>query len=169
MAAQSHKFIGRIFTLIRPNQRTYELAYFWALGGTLQALLTPDLQYGFPDLRFDVFFLFHSGIIAAVLYLTFGSRLRPWPSSIPRVLLWSLVYLVLALTVNWAFKTNFGYLSAKPPGPSLLDALAPWPYYIGEMAVLGVISILIYYAPFYVADRLKARAGAVSKGPRSLP
>lgn len=144
-----------IVTLIRPNQRTYELAYFWALGGTLQALLTPDLQYGFPDMRFDVFFLFHSGIIAAVLYLTFGSRFRPWPSSIARVLLWSLVYLVAALAVNWIFKTNFGYLAAKPPGPSLLDAMAPWPWYIAELAVFGVISVLIYYSPFYFADRLR--------------
>lgn len=144
-----------IVTLIRPNQRTYELAYFWALGGTLQALLTPDLRYGFPDLRFDVFFLFHSGIIAAVLYLTFGSRLRPWPSSIPRVLLWSFVYLVAALAVNRIFKTNFGYLAAKPPGPSLLDAMAPWPWYIAQLALLGVLSVLIYYSPFYFADRLR--------------
>lgn len=142
-----------IVTLLRPRQRTYELAYFWAMGGTLQALLTPDLRYGFPDLRFDVFFLFHSGIIAAVLYLTFGTRLRPWPASIPRVMGWSLVYLAAALAVNAIFHTNFGYLSAKPPGPSLFDALAPWPWYIGELVALGLLSILIYYAPFYLADR----------------
>jgi hypothetical integral membrane protein (TIGR02206 family) len=150
-----------IVTLIRPNQRSYELAYFWALGGTLQALLTPDLRYGFPDMRFDVFFLFHSGIVAAVLYLTFGSRWRPWPSSLPRVMLWSLVYLAAALSVNALLKTNFGYLSAKPPGPSLFDALAPWPWYIGELAVLGLASILLYYTPFYLADRRRARSKAL--------
>jgi hypothetical integral membrane protein (TIGR02206 family) len=144
-----------VVTLLRPNQRTYELAYFWAMGGTLQALLTPDLHYAFPDMRVDVFFLFHSGIIAAVLYLTFGTRLRPWPSSIPRVVFWSLVYLASALAMNWIFKTNFGYLSAKPSGPSLLDAMAPWPWYIAELAVLGAVSIMVYYSPFYFADRLR--------------
>ena len=144
-----------IVTLLRPGQRSYELAYFWALSGTLQALLTPDLRYDFPDMRFDVFFLFHSGIIAAVLYLTFGARLRPWPSSLPRVVLWSLVYLGCAFAVNAIFNTNFGYLSAKPPGPSLFDAMAPWPYYIGELAVLGLLSILLYYSPFYFADRMR--------------
>jgi uncharacterized membrane protein YwaF len=56
--------------------------------------------------------------------------------------------------VNFVFKTNFGYLAAKPPGPSLLDAMAPWPWYIVELAVLGVISVLVYYSPFYFADRL---------------
>jgi hypothetical integral membrane protein (TIGR02206 family) len=149
--------IATVVTLVRPNQRSYELAYFWALGGTLQALMTPDLQYGFPDLRFDVFFLFHTGIIAAVLYLTFGSHFRPLPSSLPRVALWSLAYLVAALAANAVLKTKLGFLSAKPPVPSLLDLLAPWPWYIGELAVLGALSILLYYAPFYFADRLKRR------------
>src|SRR5947209_15122335 len=51
--------IAAIATLLRPIQRSYELAYFWALSGTLQALLTPDLFYDFPDLRFVVFFAFH--------------------------------------------------------------------------------------------------------------
>jgi hypothetical integral membrane protein (TIGR02206 family) len=146
-----------IVTLIRPNQKSYELAYFWSLGGTLQALLTPDLRYGFPDWRFLVFFLFHSGIIAAVLYLTLGMRHRPWPSSLPRVMAWSLVYLASALLVNAVFRTNFGYLSAKPAIPSLLDLLSPWPWYIGELVLLGLVSILVCYAPFYVWDRFRAR------------
>lgn len=144
-----------IVTLLRPGQRSYELAYFWALGGTLQALLTPDLHNGFPDLRFIVFFLFHSGIIAAVFYLTFATRLRPWPSSIPRVMAWSVVYLVMAITMNALLGTNFGYLSAKPPGPSLLDVLAPWPWYIWQLALIGFGSLLIYYAPFFLIDRLR--------------
>ncbi len=36
--------IACIVTLVVPNQRTYELAYFWALTGTLQATLTPSLR-----------------------------------------------------------------------------------------------------------------------------
>lgn len=48
--------IAVIVTLIRPNQRSYELAYFWALAGTLLTTITPDLQYDFPDWRFVFFF-----------------------------------------------------------------------------------------------------------------
>src|ERR1700761_9289520 len=68
-----------IVSLLRPNQRTYELAYFWALTGTLQATLTPELALGWPDPRFVVFFAFHCGVIAAVLYMTLGMRMRPYP------------------------------------------------------------------------------------------
>jgi hypothetical integral membrane protein (TIGR02206 family) len=149
--------IAAIATLIRPNRKSYELAYFWALAATLQAMITPDLAFDFPDLRFVVFFAFHGGVIAAVLYLTFAQRLRPVPASLPRVVAWSFIYLGAAGAVDWLLKVNFGYLRAKPAQASLLDALAPWPWYIAELAVLGIASVLIWYMPWYVADRVRAR------------
>lgn len=149
--------IAAIATLIRPNQKSYELAYFWALAGTLQAMITPDLAYDFPDLRFVVFFAFHGGVIASVLYLTFALGLRPLPASIPRVVAWTFVYLGTAGAVDWLLKVNFGYLRAKPAQASLLDALAPWPWYIAELAVLGIVSVLIWYMPWFIVDRIRAR------------
>jgi hypothetical integral membrane protein (TIGR02206 family) len=142
--------IAALLTLIHPNQYTYELCYFWALGGTLQALLTPDLSYDFPDPHFFSFFTLHGGVIASALYLTFCLGLRPVPMSIPRVLLWSMVYLVIAMVANWTFKTNFGYLRAKPLHPSLLDYMAPWPLYIPELIVVAIVSCLVFSAPFFL-------------------
>ena len=149
--------IAAIVTLIRPNQRGFELAYFWAMTGTLQALVTPELFYDFPDLRFIVFFAFHGGAIASVLFLVLGIGMRPWPASIPRVFAASLAYLAVALATNRIFHTNFGYLSAKPAKPSLLDLMGPWPVYIVEVAGLGVVLVLILYSPFYIADALNNR------------
>ena len=149
--------IAAIVTLIRPSQRGFELAYFWALTGTLQALVTPELFYDFPDLRFIVFFAFHGGAIASVLFLVLGAGMRPYPASIPRVLTASLVYLVVTLATNRIFHTNFGYLSAKPAKPSLLDLMGPWPIYIAEVAGLGVVLVLTLYSPFYIADTMTNR------------
>ena len=152
--------VATIATLLRPNVRSYELAYFWAFSGTLQALVTPELYYDFPDPRFVIFFAFHGGTIAAVLFLTLGCGLRPHPSSLARVAAWSLLYLACALATNWLFGTNFGYLSAKPTKPSLLDVLGPWPIYIVELAGIGVFYLLVLYAPFLIADRFRARRTA---------
>jgi hypothetical integral membrane protein (TIGR02206 family) len=147
--------IAAIVTLLWPNQKTYELAYFWCLCGTLLAMMTPDLAYGFPDLRFIVFFAFHGGVIAATLYLTFAANMRPTPRSIPRVMAWSLFYLAAAGSVNWLFKVNFGFLSAKPAAATMMNALAPWPWYIGEMVLIGIVLILVFYAPFFIWDRAR--------------
>lgn len=148
--------LAALVTLVRPNQWSYEFAWFWSLSGTLQALLTPDLAYDFPDLRFVVFFAFHGGVIASVLYLTLGLGMRPWPRSIPRVIAWSLAYLLAALAVNGAFHTNFGYLRAKPVEPSLLDYLGPWPVYLFALIGLGLLYIFLLYSPFLLADRIRA-------------
>src|SRR5579884_1046892 len=55
----------------------YELSFFWGLAGTLQAILTPDLAQDFPDPRAFTFFINHGIIIAAVIFLTVGARMRP--------------------------------------------------------------------------------------------
>ncbi len=148
--------IAVLVTLIYPNQWTYELCYFWALGGTLQALLTPDLRYGFPHARFVNFFAQHGAVIAAVLYMTLALGMRPFPMSIVRVLGWSALYLATAMALNAMLGTNFGYLRAKPEQPSLLDYMAPWPFYIAQLALLAIVSCLVYYAPFFVIDRLQS-------------
>src|SRR5262249_28328162 len=51
------------------NQRWFEVAYFWGIGGTLQAVLTPNLRFGFPDWRFISFFTSHCCIIIGVVFL----------------------------------------------------------------------------------------------------
>jgi hypothetical integral membrane protein (TIGR02206 family) len=148
--------VATVVTLFWPNQRTYELAYFWALAGTLQGMLTPDVIYDFPEIQFVLFFLFHGGIIASVLYLTFGLRLRPVPASLPRAIGWTFVYVGVAGAFDWASGANYGMLRMKPPYPTILDLMPPWPWYIGVLILMGLASTLVYYAPFFVLDRVRA-------------
>ena len=149
--------IAAVVTLIRKNQVSYELAYFWGLGGTMQALITPDLIQDFPDVRFVIFFFYHSIIIVAVLYMTFGMKLRPYPASIGRSLLWSSAYVGAAGAVNILFHTNYGFLSHKPTQATLFDFLSAWPWYIPELIGVALTSAIILYTPWFIADRLKPR------------
>jgi len=144
--------VSLIIALLSRNQFAYELGYFWGLGGTLQGLVTPDLAYGFPDVRFLLFMANHAGIIASLLYLTLGTKLRPVPSSLPRVIAASLVYPVVAGAFDYALAANYGFLHDKGSHVSLLTLLAPWPWYIGELVLIGFLSIAIYYAPFFIVD-----------------
>ena len=144
-----------IVALLSKNQFAYELGYFWGLGGSLQALLTPDLAYDFPDVRFLIFMADHAGIIASLLYLTVGTKLRPVPASLPRVIGASLVYPLVTGTFDYVLGANYGYLHDKGGHVSLLTLLAPWPWYIGELVLIGFLSIAIYYAPFFFIDVFK--------------
>lgn len=143
-------------SLLWPKQRAYELAYFWAFGGTLQAILTPELAAGFPDLRFIIFFVSHGTVIIAVIYLLMTRGLRPTLASLPRVAAWSLFYMAVALSVDMIAGTNFGYLRFKPFAPSLFDFMGAWPWYLAELVAVGTASLLVYYAPFLIADLWRA-------------
>jgi hypothetical integral membrane protein (TIGR02206 family) len=148
--------IATVVTLIYPNQKSYELAYFWALAGTVQGILRPGIPFDFPEPRFIEFSIFHGGIIASVLFLTLGMRMRPYTASILRVMAWSLFYMAFAGVVDWALGVNYGFLRAKPMYASLYDLMPAWPYYLPVVVVLGVLSTLICYAPFFLADRIRA-------------
>lgn len=149
--------IAVVVSLIRPNQKSYELSYFWALAGTLLASITPDLEYDFPDVRFLFFFFYHAIIITSVLYMTFGLGMRPVKGSIARVVNWTLAYVAVAGTADWLLGTNYGFLRAKPSVATLFDSMPPWPWYVAESFLIGLVAMLLLYAPFFIADRLRRR------------
>jgi hypothetical integral membrane protein (TIGR02206 family) len=155
-----------IVTLWTANHRWFEVAYFWGLGGTLQAVLTPDLRFGFPDVRFISFFVAHGVIIVAVGYLMLTRRLRPYPISVVRVFLWSEVYFVLAMIVNHFSGMNYGYLSRKPEAFSLLSYLSDsWPLYLLQMHGLALVFFALLYAPWAVYDSVWRRRHVGSAEP----
>jgi hypothetical integral membrane protein (TIGR02206 family) len=141
--------------LITRGQRVYEVAYFWALGGTTQALLTPDLRFGFPDPAYLFFFASHGLVIVGVFYATIALRLRPYPVSIVRVALITLAVGAVALLVNLRLGTNFMYLMAKPAEASLLDWFGPWPWYWLGLIGVALLSFLLLYAPFHLLDLMR--------------
>lgn len=149
--------IATVVSLVAPNQKSYELAYFWAIAGTTQGIVTPDIPFDFPEFRFIEFSLFHGGIIAAVLFMTFGLKMRPLPQSLPRVVGWSLIYMAVAGLIDWLLKVNYGFLRAKPGHASLYDMMPAWPWYIGDVVGLALLSVLICYSPFFVADLFRRK------------
>lgn len=151
--------VATFVALVRPGQKSFEVAYFWALCGTLQALLTPDCAYDFPDPQFTLFFVYHGGIIAGVLYLVFAGRLRPYWSSFPRVIGWTALYAAAAGSADYFLGTDYGFLRAKPDHPTFLDALSPWPWYLPELALAALFFMAVVYAPFFVADLRAGRQG----------
>jgi len=141
------------FMLVRRSYPVFQVAYFWALGGSVSALLTPDLAYGFPDPRFLLFFFGHGVAVVAALYAVFGYGFWPRLRSVGITLLVSIVYAVIIAGVNQLLDTNFLFLRAKPESASVLDLLGPWPIYLFGLFGLAIVICLLCYAPFALARR----------------
>ena len=146
-----------VWALLSLKRFPAEVAYFWGLAGSLQAVVTPDLQEPFPTYWWVKFFVGHCGIVLGVIYLAVTGRVQPTLRSIWRVWVLTLLYAAGVGFVNWRFGANFGYLAHKPAHPSLLDPFGPWPFYIVGMAVVALLSFYLYYAPFAVARWLSRR------------
>jgi hypothetical integral membrane protein (TIGR02206 family) len=145
-----------IVAMLTGNQRWFEVAYFWGIGGTLQAVLTPNLRFGFPDWRFISFFTSHSGIIVGVVFLMLTRRYRPYPMSIVRVWLWSEFYFVVTLIVDELTGFNYGFLLHKPEAFSILSFLSDSrTLYLVQMHVVALLFFLGLYAPFAIADVIR--------------
>jgi hypothetical integral membrane protein (TIGR02206 family) len=145
--------IATIVALLTGRERWLEVAYFWGIGGTLQAIITPDLKYPFPDVRFLTFFVAHSGIVIAIAFIMIVKKFRPHWISIVRVFAWSEVYFVVTIAVDLLTGENYGYLLHQPASASLLDLLSHERIvYILEMHLLALIFFVVLYLPFALYD-----------------
>jgi len=145
--------VAIIVAFLTGRERWLEVAYFWGIGGTLQAILTPDLKYAFPDVHFFTFFIAHSGIVVAIAFMMIVKRFRPHWMSIVRVFAWSELYFVVTIVVDLLTGENYGYLLHKPAAASLLDALSnERVLYILQMHLLALVFFIVLYLPFALYD-----------------
>jgi hypothetical integral membrane protein (TIGR02206 family) len=155
--------VAILVALLTGRERWLEVAYFWGIGGTLQAILTPDLKYAFPDIRFLTFFVAHSGVVVAIAFMMIMKKFRPHWISIVRTFAWSELYFVLAITADLITGENYGYLLHKPAAASLLDALSDDRIvYILQMHLLALLFYFVLYLPFALYDL--ARKGIRNAG-----
>jgi hypothetical integral membrane protein (TIGR02206 family) len=121
--------------------------YFWGLTLTTQGLITPHLDFEFPSFEFIMFFYGHGAVVLAAIYLTWGVGLHPDWNDYRRTLAATLIWGVSVFTLNSLVRTNYGYLNHKPPMPSALDFLGPYPLYlVSELSLAIVLWSLMTWA-----------------------
>ncbi len=142
------------YMLVTKNYPIYEFVYFMGLGGAMQAVLTPAdaAAYNFPHYRLMQTFIAHGLLINIAIYMTVVEGFRPTLRSFKRVFIWTNFYMVPVFFINLAIGSNYLFVAGKPNFPTLLDILAPWPWYIFEMEALGFAIFFILYIPFLLKD-----------------
>lgn len=129
-----------------------EIVYFFGLAGTLQGLLTPNLEVDFPHPRFLVFFLLHAGVVVSALHVVMALKCPPRPGALRRMFGVTLLYTITIAVINTALGTNYGFLCHKPAQASLMDHLGPWPWYVGSLIGLCVLFYCLLYLPFALSQ-----------------
>lgn len=137
-----------VVALAWPRPRLAELLYFWAGAGSVLAMLTPDLPWSFPRWEFVVFFGLHGLVLAAATVLVFGLGLHPRPGAPRRAFLVTAAWTAFVGAMDRALDANYMFLRHKPPTPTLLDWMGPWPLYILTGAALALLLFHALALPF---------------------
>ncbi|MBP2002422.1 putative integral membrane protein (TIGR02206 family) [Paenibacillus shirakamiensis] len=137
-----------VFMLLLRSYRIFQIVYFTGIGGALQALLTPALDYPFPHYRFLEFFIAHMVIILCILYMVWVEHMRPTLRSLGLTMIFLNILLVFISIVNYYTGGNYMFLAHKPLTASLMDVLGPYPWYILSLEGVALVLFFILYLPF---------------------
>lgn len=145
------------FALFFRSRRATTLAYFWGVGLCTQAFFSPPLREGLGYGVFWTYWISHTQIVGAGLYLLLVDGYRPRLRDFGFALGALAVYFGAMFGLNLLIDANYGYIGRPEPGvASLMDRLGPWPGRSFLMFALSTFAFLVVWALPHAADRLTA-------------
>jgi hypothetical integral membrane protein (TIGR02206 family) len=139
------------------------LVYFWGIGLSTQAFITPTLDHGPADMRFWLFWLVHIAIVGSAAYDLIVRRFRPTWKDLLLTLAVSFAWMAFAMWVNSRLGANYGYFGKSVPGkPTIIDSLGPWPARVVYIALIGTAVVTVLWIIWPASARLARRSRAAS-------
>lgn len=153
---------------LTPWRWSRTLIYFWGLGLSTQAFVTPTLHEGAGTMRFWLFWGTHLCIVGSALYDLIVRSYRPGWRDLATAVAISIGWLIAVTVVNLALGANYGYVgNTTPDVPTFIDHLGPWPARVFVIAGLGIGAFAVMWAVWPVARTLRGvgRSAAVDSAP----
>ena len=120
------------------------MVYFGVLTASVQGLITPALEAGYPTFAFCIFFVSHSMLFLSAMAVIFLLRWKARRKDIVRSLLIFDAYVLAMIPVNHLLGTNYCFTQESPVPGCILDYLgaAPWYYLWLQPAILGIFALM---------------------------
>ena len=143
---------------MRRTETLKNFLYLICIPGALAAMLFPS----WSALPTTSFMYWHSSsvhllLVAFPVILTIGGEIRPDWHYLPKVLGLLVAFAAVALVANLIWGTNFMFLMYGEPGNPLYWFQTHWGSHLWGFAVLLPAVIAVLYAPWVIADAVKAR------------
>ncbi len=151
---------ANIFLLMvmwRKNESWFRIFYFWILAGTMQAIITPDIQANFPHYWYWRYWIVHAGPVVCIVYAAYVYEFRPRASSILKSFLAINLMLLFIGILNYYLNSNYAFLNSKPAVKSLFNYLGPWPWYLLVADLAAFILFAVVYLPYWFMDLRKKK------------
>jgi hypothetical integral membrane protein (TIGR02206 family) len=136
------------------------IMYFWGIGLSSQAFITPTLLEGIGHPRYWIFWLGHLGIVGSAVCDLIVRGYRPMFRDFVLTTVVTTIWYAAVGILNGRIGSNYGYNGdAHPARPTLIDALGPYP---ARVFILGGMVIALF-AALWAVWPLSARFFRTSK------
>jgi hypothetical integral membrane protein (TIGR02206 family) len=121
--------------------------FYWGVGLSTQAFLTPVLREGLGEWNYWLFFIGHTQIVGSAIYDLVVLRYRPAWADFGLALFFTFGYAAFISGVNIPNGWNYGYIGdSTPERPTIIDKLGPWPQRVLWLTLLVVALFAIMTA-----------------------
>ncbi|MET3684129.1 putative integral membrane protein (TIGR02206 family) [Alkalibacillus flavidus] len=127
-----------IIMLVTKQKNLFEITFLIGMTGGVIAMLTPELYYGFPHFRFVQFFVVHSGLVIACVYMFIIEQCSLKGLSVLKAFGTVNAIAIVVYGVNRVIGANYMFLNEKPSQLTVIDFLGPYPWYILSLEVLAL-------------------------------
>ncbi|MEJ6791555.1 MAG: TIGR02206 family membrane protein [Lacinutrix sp.] len=143
-----------VFTKTR-KYLLFEILLFWIIAGTSQAVITPDIPFGFPSFDYFRYWIAHLGLLVIIFYAICVLKMRPSTKSMFKSFITLQMYAIVVFGINYILDSNYSYLNSKPNSASALDYFGDWPIYLLVMEAILIPYFFIIYLPFFITKKIK--------------
>lgn len=124
------------------------LLYFWGLGLSTQAFITPTTHFESGAVRFWLFWALHAGIVGSALYDVIVRRFRPTGRDLMLGVGVTAAWCagVFLLNIALGHGANYGYVGQGNPGVvTIVDVLGAWPLRVVWMSVIVIVWMTVLW------------------------
>lgn len=139
--------------ILKKNRFWMGVIYFWIIVGTLNANITPDIEFGYPHWNYFSYWMMHGFLVLVPLYYVIVLGIRMKKRDIWNAFWVANIYVIFSLMVNYLLDSNYMYTMRKPPVTTLLSYMGEWPYYLLTVQLLGLFLFVLVYLPFLFINR----------------
>lgn len=142
------------------NYRLFEVTFFVSMTGAVAAIITPELFFGFPHIRFFQFFIAHIAIVLSCFYMVWIEEFKATFHSVIKAFLFLNFIAAVVFSLNMLLGTNYMFLANKPSNTSIMDLLGPYPWYLLSLELVAFFLFSLLYLLLFKSfnqDKVKKR------------
>jgi hypothetical integral membrane protein (TIGR02206 family) len=135
-----------ILALLSGNHKLIQIVFFIGIVPSFLAVITPELQHGYPHFRFWQFFIHHIALSWGSFFLIISNPIKITFKKTIETYSYLLVYAgIVGFILNPIFNANFLFLARTPSANTPLNLLGSGFWYYVNLCLVGLVVFLAIY------------------------